>query len=151
MKQETGPISPRLNHIMLYVSDLERSVDFYTRAFDIEVTDRIEKILVFQDDGSEVKRDVTMAFLKFPGQDFVYELSQQPIDSSWNNQKALFQHVGVDVPDIEIAFTRVAEAGGEVIAPVRNVRAHEIEAKQAFFRGPDGEIVELMQIITGEF
>ena len=150
-KKEDDPISPRLNHIMLYVSDLEKSVDFYTKAFDIEVTNRIEKILVLQDDGSEVTRNVTMAFLKFPGQDFVYELSQQPIDSTWNNQKALFQHVGVDVADIETAFARVSEAGGEVVVPVRSVRADELEAKQAFFRGPDGEIVELMQMITGEF
>ena len=149
--EENSPVSPRLNHVMLYVSDLETSVDFYTRAFDFEVSNRIKKILVLQDDGSEVTREVNMAFLKFPGQDFVYELSEQPIDSSWNNQKALFQHVGVDVEDIESAFTRVSQAGAEVVVPVRSVQADELKAKQAFFRGPDGEILELMEMIAGEF
>jgi len=31
-------LSPRFNHIVLYVSDMETSVKFYTTAFDLKVS-----------------------------------------------------------------------------------------------------------------
>jgi catechol 2,3-dioxygenase-like lactoylglutathione lyase family enzyme len=143
-------VSPRINHVMLYVSDLENSIDFYTRAFDLTVTNRLDSLTAVQPDGSEVTRPVKMAFLKFPGQDFVFELSQQPRDTT-SVPNAFFQHVGVDVTDIDTAFKRAVEVGGDVLLQVRTVKAKGIEAKQAFLAGPDGERIELMQIISGEF
>jgi catechol 2,3-dioxygenase-like lactoylglutathione lyase family enzyme len=145
------PLSPRINHVMLYVSDLENSIDFYTRAFDLVVTNRLDSLTAVQPDGSEVTRPVKMAFLKFPGQDFVFELSQQPRDTTSITNPFLFQHVGVDVTDIDTAFKRAVEVGGDVLLQVRTVKAKGIEAKQAFLAGPDGERIELMQIISGEF
>lgn len=37
----------RLNHAVLYVSDVQRSVDFYTQAFGFEVVDRLGEGAVF--------------------------------------------------------------------------------------------------------
>jgi catechol-2,3-dioxygenase len=37
----------RLNHAVLYVRDLDRSIDFYTRAFGFEVIDRFEDRAAF--------------------------------------------------------------------------------------------------------
>jgi hypothetical protein len=62
-----------------------------------------------------------------------------------------FQHLGVDVLDIESAFQRALDAGGELMAPIRTVEAKGVAAKNAFFRGPDGEVVELMEMISGAF
>ncbi|WKK67048.1 hypothetical protein [Lutimonas zeaxanthinifaciens] len=49
------------------------------------------------------------------------------------------------------AVDRATNAGAEVLAPIRLVQTNGIETKQAFLKGPDGEIIELMQIISGDF
>jgi catechol 2,3-dioxygenase-like lactoylglutathione lyase family enzyme len=135
---------------MLYVSDLDASVAFYTRAFDLTVTQRIDTLRVTRPDGSETTRAVRMAFLKFPGQDFVYELAERRVQS--DGTSPFFQHVGVDVADIEVAATRVRAAGGRDFSGVSTVRTSGgTVAKNGFFKGPDGEMVELMQILQGEF
>lgn len=144
-------ISPRFNHVMLYVSDLEASIDFYTKAFDLEVTNRLDSLQITMPDGSQIAVDVNMAFLKFPGQDFVYEFSER---ANWPDSALVgdyFQHLGVDVLDIEPAFQRALDAGGVLMAPIRTVEGKGVAAKNAFFRGPDGEVVELMQMLSGEF
>jgi len=151
---ETNPhqaISPRINHVMLYVSNLENSIDFYTRAFDLNVTHRLDTLITLQADGTEVVRTVTMAFLKFPDQDFVFELAEHAADTSSRSTTSLFQHLGVDVKDIDAAYTRARDAGAKELVPIRKVKAKGIEAKQAFVAGPDGERIELMQIISGDF
>lgn len=144
-------LSPRVNHVMLYVSNLDNSINFYTKAFDLQVTNKLDRLIAVQEDGSEVERTVNMAFLKFPGQDFVFELAEHPRDSTSSNTTFLFQHMGVDVIDIDAAYKRALDHGGEPLRPVRMVKANGIEAKQAFIGGPDGERIELMQIISGEF
>lgn len=144
-------LSPRVNHVMLYVSNLDNSIHFYTKAFDLKVTNRLDKLIAVQEDGSEVERTVNMAFLKFPGQDFVFELAEHPRDSTSISNTFLFQHMGIDVKDIDAAYKRALDQGGEPLRPVRIVKATGIEAKQAFIGGPDGERIELMQIISGEF
>ena len=142
--------SPRFNHVMLSVSNLEASVKFYTSGFDLQVTNQLKKIEVFNDDGTTLSRDVNMAFLKFPDQNFVLELSETPNMIS-DNPSPFFQHLGVDVLDIEKAFNRLKDIGAEVTVPIRLVKAEGVEAKQAFFKGPDGEPIELMEIISGSF
>ena len=143
-------LSPRFNHVMLFVSDLEASIEFYTTAFDIEVTQRIDSITVQNFDGSEQRVPVQMAFLKFPGQEFVLELSEQapPVEGPG----AFYQHLGVDVVDIEAAADRAVAAGARNFSGVRTVRATGgVVAMNAFFVGPDGELLELMQMVEGEF
>ena len=144
------PASPRFNHVMLYVSDLEASIAFYTRAFDLEVTQRLDSLTVVAPDGSETHRGVRMAFLKFPGQAFVFELSEQPIEMEGPDR--FYQHLGVDVADIEAAAERAMAAGAEEFSGVRTVRGTGgVVARNACFRGPDGELVELMEMVAGEF
>jgi hypothetical protein len=47
-------VSPRINHVMLYVSNLEKSIGFYTRAFDLQVTNRLDTLIATQPDGTRV-------------------------------------------------------------------------------------------------
>lgn len=144
-------VSPRINHVMLYVSNLDNSIAFYTKAFDLLITNKLDTLIAVQPDGTELMRTVNMAFLKFPDQDFVFELAQQVADTTMRPATYSFQHIGVDVQDIEAAYKRAIDAGAKELLPVRIVKAKGIEAKQAFFAGPDGERIELMQIISGEF
>ncbi len=143
------PLSPRINHVVVQVSDLEQSVEFYTTAFDLQVTNTIKQITYFNEDGSTSQRNAELRLLKFPGQDFVYEMIQSSSMDSLGTGH--FLHVGVDVVNIEQAFERAVAAGAEVVVPVRKVKASDIEVMQAFLTGPDGEMIELMQIVSGEF
>ena len=145
------PLTPRINHVMLYVSNLETTVDFYTRAFDLQETNRLSQLKVIKPDGSELVRDIEIVFLKFPGQEFVYEITRNPNPPDSINRIPLFQHVGVDVTDIEAALQRALAAGGIMVAPIQMVTTKDIKVKQAFLKGPDGELIELMQMVSGEF
>ena len=148
-----APLSPRFNHVMLVVSNLDSSITFYTAAFDLQVAQRITELTVTGADGAPSARPVKMALLKFPGQEFVLELSERPATATTPTGPApYYQHVGVDVRDIAAAAERVGKAGGRSPSPIQTVRISTgTVAKNMFFRGPSGELVELMQVVSGEF
>jgi catechol 2,3-dioxygenase-like lactoylglutathione lyase family enzyme len=146
-----APLSPRFNHVMLLVSNLDSSITFYTAAFDLQVTQRITEVTVIGANGAPTARPVKMALLKFPGQEFVLELAEGPVSTS-TGPAPYYQHLGVDVRDIAAAAERVRKAGGRDPSPIQTVRISSANvAKNMFFRGPSGERVELMQLVSGEF
>jgi catechol 2,3-dioxygenase-like lactoylglutathione lyase family enzyme len=145
-----APLSPRFNHVMLAVSNLDSSITFYTAAFDLEVAQRITELTVTGANGTPGARPVKMALLKFPGQEFVLELAERPQAST--GPAPYYQHVGVDVRDIAAAAERVRKAGGRDPSAIQTVSTLTgTVAKNMFFRGPSGELVELMQVVSGEF
>ena len=144
-------LSPRFNHVMLSVSNLDSSITFYSAAFDLQVAQRITELRVTGANGTPSARPVRMALLKFPGQEFVLELSERPAPPS-AGPAPYYQHLGVDVRDIAAAAERVQRAGGRDPSPVQTVSTSSgTVAKNMFFRGPSGELVELMQVVSGEF
>ena len=145
-----APLSPRFNHVMMIVSNLDSSVTFYTAAFDLKVAQRITELKVTGADGTPTAHPVKMALLKFPGQEFVLEMAERPAPASGPSPN--YQHLGVDVRDIEAAAERVRKAGGRDLTPINTVTTSTgTVAKNMFFVGPSGERVELMQIVSGEF
>ena len=145
-----APLSPRFNHVMVIVSNLDSSVTFYTAAFDLKVAQRITELKVTGADGTPTAHPVKMALLKFPGQEFVLEMAERPAPASGPSPN--YQHLGVDVRDIEAAAERVRKAGGRDLTPINTVTTSTgTVAKNMFFVGPSGERVELMQIVSGEF
>lgn len=146
-------LSPRFNHVMLFVSNLDSSIAFYSTAFDLQVAQRITELTVTGGSGAPAARPVKMALLKFPGQEFVLELAERAAPSSAGAGAApYYQHLGVDVRDIVAAAERVRRAGGQAPSPIQTVSTSSgTVAKNMFFRGPSGELVELMQIVSGEF
>lgn len=146
----TSPRTPQFNHVYLHVSDMDRSLDFYTSAFDLEVTKHIKKLKRTLEDGQTVEQEINLALLKFPGHYFALEIGET-LDSLPNNTTASYAHVGIEVEDIESASERIIKAGGLSSRPITQVETESILAKTAFFTGPDGETIELMQIISGNF
>ena len=142
---------PAFNHVYLAVHDMDSSLKFYTKAFDLKVTDRFDQLNVTQTDTS-FKRSIKIVFLKFPGQDFVYELAERSDKSDTTRPGNLFQHVGVEVKDIAADLQRVVDAGGKLAIPIRRIRTNSgLEIKQAFIKGPDGESIELIEIMSGSY
>ncbi len=147
---KSEPVSPRFNHVYLVVADLDRSVAFYTQAFDLTETKRISKIKRTTADGESTEFDVNMALLKFDGQDFVLEISERASYKAVNDSSS-FNHLGIDVADIDAAEQRLLNAGAKLMRGVTLVEADDIAAKNSFYLGPDGETIELMQLLKGEF
>jgi catechol 2,3-dioxygenase-like lactoylglutathione lyase family enzyme len=144
-------LSPRFNHVMLVVSNLDSSVTFYTTAFDLKVAQRLTELRVTNASGEQTARPVKMALLKFPGQEFVLELAERPA-SPTTGPAPFYQHLGVDVQDIAAAAERVQRAGGRNPSPIQTVSTSTgTVAKNMFFRGPSGELLELMQLVAGDF
>jgi len=144
-------LSPRFNHVMLVVSNLDSSIAFYTAAFDLQVAQRISELRVTGADSASSARPVKMALLRFPGQEFVLELAERPAPAT-TGPAPYYQHLGVDVRDIEAAAERVRKAGGRNPSAIQTVSTSSgTVAKNMFFRGPSGELVELMQVVSGEF
>ena len=144
-------LSPRFNHVMLTVTNLDSSIAFYTAAFDLQVSQRITELKVTGANGTPTARPVKMALLKFPGQEFVLELAERPATTS-TGPAPFYQHLGVDVLDIAAAAERVRKAGGRDPSPIQTVSTSSgTVARNMFFRGPSGEQVELMQVVSGEF
>ena len=144
-------LTPRFNHVMLVVSNLDSSITFYTTAFDLQVAQRITELRVTGASGTQTARPVKMALLKFPGQEFVLELAERPTPST-TGPAPYYQHLGVDVKDIAAAAERVRHAGGRDPSAIQTVSTSSgTIAKNMFFRGPSGELLELMQIVSGEF
>ena len=146
-----APLTPRFNHVMLIVSNLDSAIAFYTTAFDLQIAQRLTELRVTAADGAQSARPVKMALLKFPGQEFVLELAERPAPST-TGPPPFYQHLGVDVHDIAAAADRVRTAGGRDLSAIQTVSTSTgTVAKNMFFRGPSGELVELMQIVSGEF
>ena len=135
---------------MLYVADLDKSISFYTAAFDLEITGRVTELRILPANETQTTVEVNMAFLRFPSQDFVLEIGQNTADDS-DGVSPSYQHLGIDVENIEEAEKRLLAAGAKLVSPVQQVSANEIVARNSFYTGPDGEVIELMQIMEGDF
>lgn len=140
----------RFNHVMLYVDDIDRSVNFYTSVFPLTEENRVNELRVVTEEGTDTI-PVKIALLRFSDQDFVLEISEQPDRPAKDQPSPSYQHIGVNVRDIDAMEARLVAGGAELISPVREINANTIEAKISFYRGPDGEIIELMQLIEGMF
>ncbi|MBN3581355.1 VOC family protein [Algoriphagus aestuarii] len=142
-------VLPRFNHTYLNVADMDRSIKFYTSSFDLEVVKHVKKIKRTTEDGVTTESDINLAFFRFPGQGFVLEVGENP-EFKPENSSASLLHISVEVTDIEAAGQRVTKAGGVLVRPISRVEIEGITAKTMFFTGPDGETIELIQLISGK-
>lgn len=148
-----------VDHINIVVSDMARSVRFYTDILGFRVTreavlkgEWIETVVGLKG----VRADVV--YLEPPEGGLRIELLQYhapegaaPPENAQANTVGL-RHVAFQVRDIEGMCTRLAAAGVEVIgAPVAvpgSVVKHEAGRKTlCYFRDPDGVLLELAEYI----
>jgi catechol 2,3-dioxygenase-like lactoylglutathione lyase family enzyme len=151
-KAQIQQATPAFNHIFLAVHNIDSSIAFYTKAFDLKITYRINQLDITQTD-SAFKRMVNIVFLKFPGQDLVYELGERPDRSDTTIKTGnLYQHVGIEIKDLAATLKRAVDAGARLAVPIRQVKTNgSLTIKQAVVKGPDGESIELVEIVSGNY
>lgn len=119
------------HHVFMQVSDLERSIKFYTEGLGF-----VEKVSWGQGSGRMVLLDT--------GDGNYFELSQ----GNPKPEGGLFQHVALRADDCDSAIESARAAGAEVTIEPRDVNLPTdppIKIRIAFFKGPDGEVIELFQ------
>ena len=124
----------RFLHTMLRVTDLQRSVDFYTRLLGMKELRR---------------RDVpdgkyTLAFVGYGDED-----SNAVIELTYNygvdkyEMGSAFGHLAVGVPDVAATCEKVRQGGGKVTREAGPVKFGTTVI--AFVEDPDGYKIELVQ------
>ncbi|GHA00652.1 lactoylglutathione lyase [Ignatzschineria ureiclastica] len=118
----------RFLHTMVRVTDLEKSLKFFTEILGLKETRRKEY----------EKWECTLVYLAAEGQDVEVELTY-----NWNSDEKYgigraFGHLAFEVDDIYEVCQRAMDAGIEINVPPR-------DGWMAFFRSPDDISIELLQ------
>jgi catechol 2,3-dioxygenase-like lactoylglutathione lyase family enzyme len=138
----------QLEHVGLSVSDLERSIDFYTKNFNF----KLERILEPSPDlpvGKIVGLPgckVRIAHLSSPGamlELFQYvEPEGKPIPSDATQADKGYIHMGFKTSELHDEYKKLSEMGVEFISEPVEIRP---DVWVVYFYGPDGEVCELRQ------
>ena len=143
--------NPRFNHVMLYVTNAEVSKAFYEEAFGMQFHKQVTEMVIFNEEAANDTFAVNITLMRMPGYRFNYEFAQSPVAGDSALQSPHYQHVGIEVDDIDASIERALNAGAVLAVKKRHLKAGDIEAKTVFFFGPDKELIELMEMIEGDF
>lgn len=154
-----APRASRVDSIGLTVSDLDRSIDFYTKVLDFQ------KVTEEELAGDEIERrqgvfGVRLRRARLTLGDETIELTEYlaprgrpaPVDARSNDR--WFQHVAIIVSDMDRAYTRLRlhrvqhASPGPQLLPDWNPNAGGIRA--FYFRDPDGHPLEVLSFPAGK-
>ncbi|WP_167577954.1 VOC family protein [Ammoniphilus sp. YIM 78166] len=120
----------RLEHVGVFVQDMERSIHFYQEAFGLLVRRR-----------EFISPQVELCFLYFEESPEVeVELVCGP---SIESSEGLVNHLAFRVTNIEAELNRLEQLGAELVD--RAPRTILGNVKIAFMKGPNGEKLELVE------
>lgn len=124
----------RILHTMIRVTDLEKSLDFYTKVFGMQ--------LLRRKDYPEGK--FTLAFVGYGSEESgaVIELTHNWETDSYDMGNA-FGHIAIAVPDAYQACAEIAAKGGNVVRPAGPMKHGGTVI--AFVKDPDGYMIELIE------
>ena len=118
------------HHVAIFTDDLAKSKSFYEALGAKQVHS-----FVSAGNGKEI------ALLELaPGA--VFELIQKPAPRLCGS----FPHVAIETDDCDGLFDIAVAAGATVDNPVREMYLGTMKVKNAFLKGPDGEIIELFEV-----
>lgn len=124
----------RILHTMIRVTDLEKSIDFYTNIFGME--------LLRKKDFPSGK--FTLAFVGYGSEDdnTVLELTHNWETDSYDMGNA-FGHIAIAVDDAYKACDDITAKGGDVVRPAGPMKHGG--GVIAFVKDPDGYMIELIE------
>ncbi|MDQ1281397.1 MAG: hypothetical protein QG670_2662 [Thermoproteota archaeon] len=121
------------HHVSLRVKDLNKSIKFYSEGLGF-----IERFSW----GKDPKRTILMDI----GDGNYFEISQG--DPNLSYVEGIFRHLALRVNDCKAALELVRNAGAEVTVDPRDSTLSSnppLQIRVAFFKGPDGEVIELFE------
>jgi lactoylglutathione lyase len=124
----------RILHTMIRVTDLDRSIDFYTKIFGMQLHSRRD----FPDG------KFTLAFLGYGDMDTNPAIE---LTHNWETDKyelgTAFGHIAIAVDDAYKACDEISAKGGNVVRPAGPMKHGG--SVIAFVKDPDGYMIELIQ------
>jgi lactoylglutathione lyase len=120
-------------HMMVRVLDEQRSLDFYRRAFGLEIADRFDF------------PDFTLVYLRNPENDFEVELTVNKGRTEPYQHGDGYGHVAFAVDDLDAEHRRFVDQG---LAPAdikEFQREGSLMARFFFVQDPDGYKIEVLQ------
>ncbi len=120
-------------HSMIRVKEEDRSLDFYKKAFDLDIADRFE----FD--------DFTLVYLRNSEADFEVELTVNHGQAEPYSHGSGYGHLGVAVDDVDEEHARFENLGFEPTDVKEFHRDGSLMAKFFFVRDPDGYKIEVLQ------
>ncbi|UTR11926.1 VOC family protein [Evansella sp. LMS18] len=122
----------KTEHVALIVTDMDRSIEYYSAMFDFEVRAR----------GASPKRE--MVFLKHKNQPgFEIELIKDLVPLGSYSEKGIVNHLAFTVDNIHEAISYYRDKGITFNSEQPNTAIDG--AKTIFFNGPDHELLQLVQ------
>jgi lactoylglutathione lyase len=123
----------KMIHSMIRVLDEARSVDFYSKAFGLEVADRLD----FE--------SFTLVYLSNAETGFELELTVNKGRTEPYDRGDGYGHLAVSVEDVDAEHRRLAELGLSPRKLVDFAPAGEVIARFFFIQDPDGYEIEILQ------
>ena len=123
----------KMIHSMIRVIDEARSVDFYSKAFGLEVADRLD----FE--------SFTLVYLSNAETGFELELTVNKGRTEPYDRGDGYGHLAVSVEDVDAEHRRLAELGLSPRKLVDFALAGEVIARFFFIQDPDGYEIEVLQ------
>ena len=122
-----------ISHLALNVKDMEKSMDFYTR------------VLGFKKVFSISHPETNAPWIEYlqAGKQFIELFYNGNEDNPWKSSLRGFNHLCLQVDDINKTVKNIEEAGYPMDRPVNQGRDKNF---QAWLKDPDGVRIELMQI-----
>ena len=120
-------------HTMIRVLDEDKSVDFYRKAFGMDVADRYD----FD--------SFTLVYLRSPESDFEIELTVNKEQDAPYTHGDGYGHVAFTVDDLDAEHERVKSLGLEARDIVEFHRDGSLMARFFFMQDPDGYKIEVLQ------
>lgn len=121
----------KVEHIGIYVGDMDRSIQFYTEVLGLRLVSRVR-----------LDNGVELSFLSFEGSENV-ELELIGRGTDGMSDSGLVHHIAFTVTNIEAELERLKSLGIKLMDEEPRVILNG--TRIAFFYGPDGERLELFQ------
>jgi len=118
------------DYLVLIVSDLDRSLRFYTDTLGLQLGHRA---------GDYAQLDTGATRIALYDRRAMAELLERELHAPQSSAPAF--EIGFRVPDVDAAYERLVTAGAEPVAPPRD---RDWGQRTAYIADPDGYLIELV-------
>ena len=147
-----------VHHFSMSVTDLDKTVDFYTRVLDLSLQnqknnsyDGLGRALFGTKWGVDQSfADLRLAVLSCGDTRVEFIEYKDPPAQPFHQNPSIAgsSHIAFKVQDIEGTRSRLEEAGVEFHTPIQKfMERDDVEWKWCYFRDPDGIVLELVEEI----